>query len=132
MLDKLLTGLSRTEEFQETAGRIYVHMPVDPDATRVFQAHQWRLDALIPGLDDTSQVAAQWSTAPARVVPSVHITKGLVGLSVLVPIIFSDVVLRSFRNLVVGLVLLRCVVGCWRGYFLLSFSDVSSALTYRQ
>ncbi|MDK4326379.1 GNAT family N-acetyltransferase [Corynebacterium propinquum] len=72
VLDKLLTGLSRTEEFQETAGRIYVHIPVDPDTTRVFQAHQWRLDALIPGLDDTSQVAAQWSTAPARVVPSVQ------------------------------------------------------------
>lgn len=33
VLDKLLTGLTRTEEFQETAGRIYVHIPVDPDTT---------------------------------------------------------------------------------------------------
>lgn len=71
-LDQLLTGLSRTEEFQDTTGRVYVHMPVDPDATRVFQAHQWRLDALVPGLDDTRKVTAQWSTAPARATPSVQ------------------------------------------------------------
>ncbi|WP_234459362.1 GNAT family N-acetyltransferase [Corynebacterium macginleyi] len=62
-LDKILTGLNQIKELRDTDGRFYVHMPVNSDITHLFQSQQWRLDALIPGLNDASEVVAQWSTS---------------------------------------------------------------------
>lgn len=65
ILEQIVTALYQTEEFLDTRGRFYVHMPVTPDVTSIFQAHQWRLDALIPGLDG-DHVLAQWSISPVH------------------------------------------------------------------
>lgn len=69
-LDKILTGLTWIEEIRDTDGRFYVHMPVNSDITHLFQAHKWRLDALIPGLNDSSGVVAQWSTSSSCLISS--------------------------------------------------------------
>lgn len=63
-LSYLLTELTKVDEFRETVGRVYVHVPAELINTRIFQKHRWRLDALIPGLHNEHEVAAQWSTSP--------------------------------------------------------------------
>ncbi len=61
-LSALLAGLTQVDEFINTAGRVYIHMPMTPKLVQVMQARGWRLDAVIPGADSEQVVIGQWST----------------------------------------------------------------------
>ncbi|VBA61984.1 GNAT family N-acetyltransferase [Mycobacterium attenuatum] len=60
--DALLLALEKVDEFIETEGRVYIHLPVSPGLVGIMQARGWRLDALIPGVDSEQLVIGQWST----------------------------------------------------------------------
>ncbi|WP_188113039.1 GNAT family N-acetyltransferase [Mycobacterium simiae] len=60
--DALLLALEKVDEFIDTAGRVYVHIPILPGLVQVMQARGWRLDALIPCVDSEQVVIGQWST----------------------------------------------------------------------